>query len=226
MGSKSKSKNKTSSTAYNFNNVDYGSGGGGSGLAKNINAVGSSISTGSIHMNTTDHGATREAGATSRAALYAGQSMFGDAVGAVERLGTATIEGAYDDASESREFAESVFGDATGVVSGVTDRAFDDLADSRAMTFDAFEQAGEWVTGTSGKAMDALGFAYGDYADRVEQSNKESLQFATQNFDRSLAFANQATRSEAGQVVENLSKIVLLGVGGLGLLFVVANRGR
>ncbi|MCC4269870.1 hypothetical protein LL254_04055 [Marinobacter nauticus] len=222
MGSKSKSSNKTSSTAYNFNNVDYGGGGGGSGLAKNLNAVNSNISTGSIYMTTTDHGATREAGNTAREALYG----MGEAVGAVERLGSATIEGAYDDASASREFAESVFGDATGFASRTTDRAYDDLADSRAMTFDAFEQAGEWVTGTSGKAMDTLGFAYGDYADRVEQSNKESLQFATQNFDRSLAFANQATRSEAGQVVENLSKIVLLGVGGLGLLFVVANRSK
>ncbi|WP_342632492.1 hypothetical protein [Marinobacter alkaliphilus] len=211
MGSKSKSSNQTSSTAYNFNNVDYGSGGGGSGLAKNLNAVDSNISTGSIFMTTTDHGATREAGNTARAALYG----MGEAVGAVERLGSATIEGAYDDASASREFAESVFGDATGFASRATDRAFDDLADSRAMTFDAFERAGDWVVS-----------GFGDYAGQVEQSNRESLQFATQNFDRSLAFANQATRSEAGQVVENLSKIVLLGVGGLGLLFVVANRSK
>ena len=218
MGGKSKSSSKTSSTAYNFNNVDYGGGGGASGLAKNINAVNSDISTGSIFVETTDYGAVWQAGATAREAIAGNTEVAGRVLDTSKSvLGTANAlaEMGFEDTRQSRDFAESVFGDATGVISSATDRAYDDVADSRTKTFDVFESAGEWITG-----------AFETSVDEVSQANREALQFASQDVDRALKFAQMSTRSEAGQVVENVSKIVFLGVGGLAVLYLIAARGK
>ena len=121
----------------------------------------------------------------------------------------------YGDAANNREFAESVFGDASGVVSSATDRAYDDVADSRQQSTELFTKAGNWVAG----AFDAS-------AEEVAQANREALQFASQDVERALSFAQMSTRSEAGQVVENMSKIVFLGVGALGVLYLIAVRGK
>ncbi|WP_430414459.1 hypothetical protein [Marinobacter adhaerens] len=213
MGGKSSSSSKQSSTAYNFNNIDYAGGGSGpaGGLAKNVNAVNSDISTGSIFMTTTDQGATRQAGETARRAID------GNTVVAGKGLDTAAFlaELGYGDAANSREFAESVFGDASGVVSSATDRAYDDVADSRQQSTELFKAAGNWVAG-----------AFDDSAQEVAQANREALQFASQDVERALSFAQMSTRSEAGQVVENVSKIVFLGVGALGVLYLIAVRGK
>lgn len=211
MGGKSKSSNSTSSTAYNFNNVDYGSGGGGGGpgLAKNINAVGSEISTGSIFMSSTDHGATREAGKTAQNAIVGNTSVANNAVGMAGILAKMGLE----DAADSRDFAESVFGDATGVLSSATGRAYDDVADSKAHGLEMFKQAGSWIAG-----------AFDSSTEEVAQANREALQFASQDVDRALKFAQMSTRSEAGQVTENMTKIVFLGVGSLAVLYFIAGK--
>jgi predicted enzyme related to lactoylglutathione lyase len=218
MGGKSKSSSKQSSTAYNFNNVDYGAGGGSSGLAKNLNAVNSNIRTGSIFMSSTDHGATSQAGWTSRNAIAGNTAVASNALGTADRAIEASeflVEMGLKDAANSRDFAESVFGDATGMISSATDRAYNDVADSRAETSELFSKAGAWIAG-----------AFDRSAEEVAQANREALQFASQDVDRALKFAQMSTRSEAGQVTENMTKIVFLGVGGLAVLYFIAGRGK
>lgn len=79
------------------------------------------------------------------------------------------------------------------------DRAYDDVEDSRELTRDLF----------------------GGAVDSVNSANREALQFLGQNTDRALAFAQQATRSEAGQIAENLTKYMLIGGAALGALIVL-----
>ncbi|RUT74700.1 hypothetical protein EHM94_05765 [Marinobacter sp. NP-6] len=212
MGGSSKSSNSTSSRAYNFNNIDYGSGSGpAGGLAKNVNAVNSDISTGSIFMTTTDQGATREAGRTARSAIAGNTDVAKSALSASALM----AELGFEDTKDSRDFAESVFGDASGVVSSATDRAYDDVADSRQQSTKLFSEAGAWIAGAFDKS-----------SEEVAQANREALQFASQDVERALSFAQMSTRSEAGKTVESVSKIVFLGVGALGVLYVIAQRGK
>jgi len=73
------------------------------------------------------------------------------------------------------------------------DMAYDDVASSRDLTKDLF----------------------GGAVDSVNAANREAMQFLSQGTDRALAFATQSTRSEGGQVVENISKYILIGGAGI-----------
>lgn len=83
------------------------------------------------------------------------------------------------------------------------DRAFDDVEDSRELTRDLF----------------------GGAVDSVNSANREALQFLGQGTERALAFAQKATRSEAGQTVETLTKYLLIGGVSLAGLILLKNRG-
>ena len=52
------------------------------------------------------------------------------------------------------------------------------------------------------------------------------LQYLNQNTERALAFANKATRSEAGQIAENLTKYMMIGGAGLVVLIFIVQRNR
>ena len=83
------------------------------------------------------------------------------------------------------------------------DRAFDDVEDSRELT----------------------GELFGGAVDSVTSANREALQFLGQGTERALAFAQKATRSEAGQTVETLTKYLLIGGVSLAGLILLKNRG-
>jgi hypothetical protein len=83
------------------------------------------------------------------------------------------------------------------------DKAYDDVEDSR-----------EMATSLFGRATDS-----------VTSSNRDALQFLQQSNDRSLAFAEKATRSEGGQVVESLTRYFLIGgVSIAGLIFLTRGK--
>lgn len=85
------------------------------------------------------------------------------------------------------------------LVMALGDRAYDDVEDSRELTLNLF----------------------GGAVDSVNSANREAMQFLNQNTDRALAFATQATRSEAGQIAENLTKYMMIGAAVLGGLIVL-----
>lgn len=60
--------------------------------------------------------------------------------------------------------------------------------------------------------------------DAVTDSNRSALQFIGQSTDRALAFAKQATRSEAGEIAEKLTKYMM--IGGAGIVILVIFMGR
>src|SRR5690554_6274412 len=100
------------------------------------------------------------------------------------------------------DYAEAASARNAATLLSLGDRAYDDVEDSRELTKELF-----------GGAMDSVNYA-----------NRESLQFLSQNTDRALAFASQATRSEGGQIAENLTKYMMIGGAGLVVLIVVMNR--
>jgi hypothetical protein len=96
------------------------------------------------------------------------------------------VSGAFELASEVNQAgAEAVL--------MLGDMAYDDVASSRDLTKDLF----------------------GGAVDSVNAANREAMQFLSQGTDRALAFATQSTRSEGGQVVENISKYILIGGAGI-----------
>lgn len=66
---------------------------------------------------------------------------------------------------------------------------------------------------------------FGQTWDEVNAANRENLQYLNQNTDRALAFAKQATRSEAGEITENLTKYFLIGGAGIvGIVLLTTRR--
>lgn len=80
--------------------------------------------------------------------------------------------------------------------------------------YDDTEQSREYASGIFIKSTDA-----------VTDSNRSALQMIGQNTDRALAFAKQATRSEAGTIAENLTKYMMIGGAGIiALVLFMGNR--
>ncbi|MFL1484897.1 hypothetical protein [Marinobacter sp. LN3S78] len=118
-------------------------------------------------------------------------------VGDVSTTDHGAVSGALD-------FAATASSQNATALMALGDRAFDDVEDSRELTGDLFTGA----------------------VDSVNAANRETLQYMNQNTDRALAFANQSTRSEAGQIAENLTKYMMVGGAGLVvLIFIVRKKG-
>lgn len=100
------------------------------------------------------------------------------------------------------DFAGKASTDNANVMLALGDRAYDDVEDSRELTRDLF----------------------GGAVDSVNSANREALQFLSQNTDRALAFAQQSTRSESGQIAENLTKYMLIGGAGIVALIVFTRK--
>jgi len=81
-------------------------------------------------------------------------------------------------------------------------RAYDDVEDSRELIGSVFTQG----------------------VDLVNDTQRTSMQHMSQSIDRALAFASQSSRSEAGQLVENLAKNAAWTFGGVALLYFVMKR--
>lgn len=81
------------------------------------------------------------------------------------------------------------------------------------LAYDDTEDSREFAEGVFIKSTDA-----------VTDSNRQAMQFIGQSTDRALAFAKQATRSEAGQIAENLTKYMM--IGGAGIVVLVIFMGR
>lgn len=101
--------------------------------------------------------------------------------------------------SGSLDFAAGAARENAALTLALGDRAFDDVEDSRELTRSLF------TTGT----------------ESVTEANREALQFLGQRTDRALAFAQQATRSEAGTIAENLTKYMFIGGAVLAGLFIL-----
>ncbi len=82
-----------------------------------------------------------------------------------------------------------------------------------ALAYDDTEDSREFAEGVFIKSTDA-----------VTDSNRSALQMIGQSTDRALAFAKQATRSEAGTIAENLTKYMM--IGGAGIVILVIFMGR
>lgn len=82
-----------------------------------------------------------------------------------------------------------------------------------ALAYDDTEDSREFAEGVFIKSTDA-----------VTDSNRSALQMIGQSTDRALAFAKQATRSEAGQIAENLTKYMMIGGAGIVILVIVMGR--
>lgn len=116
-------------------------------------------------------------------------------VGDVTTTDHGAVAGALD-------YADSVARQNAGAVLALGDMAFDDTENSRELTRDLF------TTGVQS----------------VNAANRETLQYLNQNTDRALAFATKATRSESGQIAENLTKYMMIGGAGIVVLVIVMNR--
>jgi len=101
-----------------------------------------------------------------------------------------------------RDVAEKSITEGNETLRNLADLAYDDTEDSR-----------EFAEGVFIKSTDA-----------VTGSNRQALQMIGQSTDRALAFAKQATRSEAGQIAENLTKYMM--IGGAGIVVLVFFMGR
>lgn len=104
--------------------------------------------------------------------------------------------------SGALDFAEAANAQTASTFLALGDRAYDDVEDSRELTKTLF-----------GGALDS-----------VNTASRETLQYMNQNTDRALAFANQATRSESGQIAENLTKYMMIGGAGLVALVIFTRR--
>lgn len=93
---------------------------------------------------------------------------------------------------------------STGAQTLITlgDRAYDDVEDSRELTRDLF----------------------GGAVSSVTSANREALQFLGQGTKRALAFAQKSTRSESGQIAENLTKYMMIGGAGIVALVFITRR--
>ena len=100
------------------------------------------------------------------------------------------------------DFADTVATRNAELTLALGDRAFDDVRDSREWSRDLF----------------SIG------VDSVNAANRDTLQYLNQNTERALAFAQQATRSEAGQIAENLTKYMMIGGAGLVVLIFIVQR--
>ncbi|MDX1800400.1 MAG: hypothetical protein R3303_05670 [Marinobacter sp.] len=99
----------------------------------------------------------------------------------------------------SLDFAQKAGAANTALTMNLADSAYADTAQSRKLTGDLFNGA----------------------ISSVNDANKTSLQFLSQNTDRALAFAQKATRSEGGQIVADLTKKLLIGGSIIaGLIFI------
>lgn len=112
---------------------------------------------------------------------------------------TSTDHGAV---SGALELADTAARKNAEVSMSLGDRAYDDVSDSRELTRDLFS------TGV----------------DSVNAANRETLQYLNQNTDRALAFATKATRSEGGQIAENLTQYMMVGGAGIVVLVIFMNR--
>lgn len=115
-----------------------------------------------------------------------------------------TIDTDHGAVSGALDFADTTVNRNADLMLALGDRAFDDVADSREYSRDVF----------------ALG------VDSVNAANRETLQYLNQNTERALAFANKATRSEAGQIAENLTKYMMIGGAGLVVLIFIVQRNK
>ncbi len=101
-----------------------------------------------------------------------------------------------------RDIAERSIVEGNESLRNLAGLAYDDTEDSR-----------EFAEGVFIKSTDA-----------VTDSNRSALQFIGQSTDRALAFAKQATRSEAGEIAEKLTKYMM--IGGAGIVILVIFMGR
>ena len=101
--------------------------------------------------------------------------------------------------SGALDFAAGAASENASLMLALGDRAYDDVEDSRELTGELFTKA----------------------TDTVSAQNREALQFLGQRTDRALAFAQQATRSEAGTIAENLTKYMFIGGAVLVGLFIL-----
>lgn len=100
------------------------------------------------------------------------------------------------------DFADASDARAGAVLLALGDRAYDDVENSRELTSTLFTGA----------------------IDSVNSANREAMQFLNQNTDRALAFATKATRSESGQIAENLTKYMMFGGAGIVALIILTRR--
>lgn len=108
----------------------------------------------------------------------------------------------YGAVAGAMNLADSTVKTSADTLLQLGDRAYDDVSQSRELTSELFTLA----------------------TDSVNSANRESLQFLRQGTERALAFAQQSTRSEAGQVVENLTKYMMIGGAGLAVLILISRR--
>jgi hypothetical protein len=150
----------------------------------------------SVNFNNIDYGDSAGGGGSGSLAKNINLSDSELSIGDV----TATDHGAV---AGALGFADNANARASDLVMELGDNAYDDVADSRDLTKDLFKGA----------------------VDSVNSSNREALQFLSQGTDRALAFATQSTRSESGQIAENLTKYVMIGGAGI-VALVIFTRGK
>jgi len=101
------------------------------------------------------------------------------------------------------------------------------IAAGRDIAEASIAQQGEALSLAYDDTEDSREFAEGIFVkstDAVTDSNRSALQMIGQSTDRALAFAKQATRSEAGTIAENLTKYMM--IGGAGIVILVIFMGR
>jgi len=131
--------------------------------------------------------------------------------------------GAGNGLAKNINLAESKLkvGDIINTDHGAVSGAFE-FADS------ANKQNAETMLALGDRAYDSVESAqelsksmFTDALDKVNTASRENMQYLNQNTDRALAFATKATRSESGQIAENLTKYMLIGGAGIVALVVI-----
>ena len=84
---------------------------------------------------------------------------------------------------------------------------------------DAFADGLDFSRDVAFKSMDIANTATMGAIDRVSDDNKWALQQQTQAVENALSFARSATRSEAGQTVENLTKMLTITAAVVGVAY-------
>lgn len=202
MGGSSSSSSTQKSTK--FNNMGRASG----SFAGNINqASGASMKTGDIDITKTDHGATKQAGKTARAAVEGNSRTAQTSINMAGFLG----DEAFDSVNSMNETN-------AGLADSLNQRSLETVEKTSTQAVDSVRAAGsqamDLAAGLSDRAFDASG-----------EQTEMALQEMQGTVDRSLAFANKSTRSENNKLAENLTKYGMYGMGALAVAIVLANRG-
>lgn len=103
-----------------------------------------------------------------------------------------------------------------GAIAGgvdIAEMALNNQARATDAMYDDNEDARELTEGLFTRSVDA-----------VNDSNRYAMQQTSQSTDRALAFAKEATRSEAGEIAENLTKYLLLGGVAIAAVAVIGPR--